>query len=99
MSSDPTKQSLSTSTPLLLEDSLAPQQQHPQVILESQNELMEITQSRTRSHAYVQNDIDGSTPHMEDAYSNNTQYKQTIKDEVSLLLYKQGKDTTISVRA
>ena len=53
MSSD--KQALNTSTPLLQEDSLAPD---ATVLLESQNELKEITQPRSRSRPHLGNEVE-----------------------------------------
>ena len=71
MSSDPSKHNLTTSTPLLKDDSLAPQPQL--VLLESQNEMTEIPQTRSRSHAQVENGSENNTP----------AYIQPIREEVS----------------
>ena len=92
MSSDPHKQALTTSTPLLQEDSLAPDHT---VMLESQNELKEMPQSRSRSRVHVgvkENDVSESLSPVPtyDSVNQVSAYKAPItdpgKDEVSLYL-------------
>ena len=87
MTSDPHKQAMTTSTPLLQEDSLAPD---TAVLLESQNELRELAQVRTRSRVHVGSDDDGNdalTPVPSyNSFNHEAPPKDPGKDEVSLSL-------------